>query len=411
MLTSPQSPIDRSGQSRPSEHVLRGAKSHAANTPSSQMNSRLVMSTVWPFVLYLLLASSLVSAAPARNTWEGKDCSVSIILDKFYLARFNMPDTGRAMILAREEIFGIMRDVNDIYIKHFNVGLPVRNVLEMSDQTSPGDALNYPRSSDEAILDNLVKGIQSRQGVFEAVKDSCVVLLVTHQNLKGRLGSAFGAYTQQNSRNGGVCDKRGFNAGFVTTFFQDGAYDREKIVTTMAHEIGHMYGAPHDGDSPKYPDGPGKLPQCVNKQKPFIMTSTVSGAPNDHSRSFSDCAQWSIKAKLNVASECFVERNSVVYLQYPDGRYQQVAPAAIKKATTPASRKQPASAPAKKQSTPPAKKVVTKPPAAPSQSKKPDPKVSQPQPVQNKPAAQKQTQPKTLPKVMTQKQALNATRT
>lgn len=276
----------------------------------------LVISTIFLFSQYFhhVGASRQVTALYKRSSaTAGKDCGISIILDDFYLGSFVRRDRQSALWMAKNEINDVMREVNSIFTNEFQVGLPVVNIIPLNTGYSTPRNLMHTSRNVNDLAKNAAYSNKYGSGVFSQTKNSCAVLLITYQNFGSKLGSAYGEYRGRGT-NGGICDRGGFNIGTVTAYFNGARLSREMFISTVAHEIGHMFGAPHDGHVPYPPYGTGNLPQCTPFRDKFIMNSVVK--PGRNSRRFSVCSKWSIETKLNYYSSCFSRRGSLPYKQY-----------------------------------------------------------------------------------------------
>ncbi|KOB70184.1 Disintegrin and metalloproteinase domain-containing protein 10, partial [Operophtera brumata] len=93
---------------------------------------------------------------------------------------------------------------------------------------------------------------------------------------------------------GGVCDRRAYGRSFNTLAIAHSTTAAEDRVPegiaaiTLAHEIGHSFGAHHDNNYP--------LPEC----RGYLMSSHSSLTYSDQSFEFSPCSNKLIAATLNT---------------------------------------------------------------------------------------------------------------
>ncbi|CAK1543414.1 unnamed protein product [Leptosia nina] len=97
---------------------------------------------------------------------------------------------------------------------------------------------------------------------------------------------------------GGVCDRRASGRSFNTLALAHGtAEEAERVperiaASTLAHELGHSFGAHHDDNFPN--------PEC----KGFLMGSQSSTSQTSHNYEFSICSKRLIAATLNSMGYC-----------------------------------------------------------------------------------------------------------
>lgn len=269
--------------------------------------------------MFFMYISSIESKTIGQSLFKrsssaaGRDCTLSVIVDDFYLGSFGRRDRSSAFIMARNEIFDALREVNSIFMNEFQVGLPVVQIQQLNTGYSAPKSLMHTSRDVDHLVSNIANSNARGEGIFAHTRNSCAILYITYQNFGSKLGSAYGVYNGPGT-SGGICDKNGFNVATITGFFSNGRLSRNMLISTLAHEIGHMFGAHHDGRVPYPPYGTGNLPQCTPSPDTFIMNSVVKTGRN--SRRFSVCSTWSIRSKLNYYSSCFVRRGSAPYQQY-----------------------------------------------------------------------------------------------
>jgi hypothetical protein len=190
---------------------------------------------------------------------------ISILGDAAYLARYASEAQARDAILAR------LNSVDGIFSSQVGVELQVASVNLAGELTTGLSATTDPST----LLEELA-GV--RQQSAELV-DTGLTHLFTGRQLDGNTTGI--AYTHA------LCSRR-FGASLTE------AHDSAALDTLItAHEIGHVFGAPHDGTG-----------QCASTpQDQYIMTPTFSGTSIT---SFSQCSLDQINAVIDSYS-CVVK--------------------------------------------------------------------------------------------------------
>ncbi|CAK1591106.1 unnamed protein product [Parnassius mnemosyne] len=102
---------------------------------------------------------------------------------------------------------------------------------------------------------------------------------------------------------GGLCDRRAYGRSFNTLALAHAtADDKERVperiaALTLAHEMGHSFGAHHDDNFPN--------PECHG----YLMSSQSSTTENGHNLEFSLCSKRLIAATLSSMSYCLIEQD------------------------------------------------------------------------------------------------------
>ncbi|CAG5055141.1 unnamed protein product [Parnassius apollo] len=102
---------------------------------------------------------------------------------------------------------------------------------------------------------------------------------------------------------GGLCDRRAYGRSFNTLALAHAtADDNERVperiaALTLAHEMGHSFGAHHDDNFPN--------PECHG----YLMSSQSSTTENGHNLEFSLCSKRLIAATLSSMSYCLIEQD------------------------------------------------------------------------------------------------------
>jgi hypothetical protein len=87
--------------------------------------------TIQPAAEQASAAPSTLSAAAhlQKRAGTNKACSVVFLLDPFYLGTFGTQDPAVAFEKGKEELYAVTRTVNEVFMRHFGVGLAVEKVL------------------------------------------------------------------------------------------------------------------------------------------------------------------------------------------------------------------------------------------------------------------------------------------
>lgn len=198
---------------------------------------------------YDVIVGELRERTPALQAGVATEgVEISILADAAYLARYASEAEARDALLVR------MNNVDGIFISQLGVELQVASVSIASDSTA---SLSATTDSSE-LLESLAQLRQRNPALI----GTGLTHLFTGRQLDGR--NAGIAYTEA------LCSRR--FAASITLVHDSVALD--SLIT--AHEIGHVFGAPHDG-----------VKQCAaTPQNQYIMTPSISTAVT----SFSQCS-------------------------------------------------------------------------------------------------------------------------
>eukprot|EP01134_Creolimax_fragrantissima_P007004 CFRG7004T1 len=151
---------------------------------------------------------------------------------------------------------------------------------------------------------------------FSAINwdDSCLAHLFTYQDYGGgTLGLAWVGDASSNgqAQAGGICEQqvntrnglRSLNSGLTTSLNFGRPVPEVVVFLTVAHEIGHNFGAEHDPDGTCAPGG---------SQGNYIMYAQAGDGSLPNNRAFSTCSIASMVEVMDEKATCFVP--------YPEAR-------------------------------------------------------------------------------------------
>jgi len=217
-----------------------------------------------PADVYGALIGELRAGAEAMKAGATERVGISILGDAAFLARYSSES------LARDAILTCINNVDGIFSSQLGVELQVASVNLGDELTSGLVATTVPSD----LLEDLARVRQQTP----ALTDTGLTHLFTGRQLDGN--SAGIAYTSA------LCSRR--FAASLSMAHNSVALD--SLIT--AHEIGHVFGAPHDG-----------VEQCAaTPQNQFIMTPTLTST---QVASFSQCSLDQINAVI-ASYSCLV---------------------------------------------------------------------------------------------------------
>ncbi|GFS17062.1 disintegrin and metalloproteinase domain-containing protein 10 [Elysia marginata] len=130
----------------------------------------------------------------------------------------------------------------------------------------------------------------------------CLAIAFTFSDFSGTAGSAYVAYSDGSSA-GGICQKPveidsqniSYNS-IVLTYLLDGKRRTEmEVLLTLAHEIGHSFGAPHDDET---------FCSGTEEHGDFIMSTTTNTGYKANNYRFSECSLRNMLPVIKYKGHC-----------------------------------------------------------------------------------------------------------
>lgn len=192
----------------------------------------------------------------------GARLDLAVVADELFIAR-----EGE---FAEAALLSILNIVDGIYVMQIGIHLGLADLVLLD---SPG-----PFTSNDART--LLSQLEEYKASNPTFRASGLAHLFTGRNLDEQQGSSGQLVGVANV--GAICSAR-FGAGLTQATFP-----MLSNALIAAHEIGHNFGAPHDGEEGS---------PCAHEPPDFLMATSVNG-----SREFSQCSIEKIAAKLQNAA-------------------------------------------------------------------------------------------------------------
>eukprot|EP00049_Salpingoeca_infusionum_P003571 m.67989 g.67989 ORF g.67989 m.67989 type:complete len:472 (-) comp12183_c0_seq1:445-1860(-) len=291
-----------------SEHALGHSMMAGANSSTFPFSSDLQTKL-----------ESAIRQRRAVGTSTSGYCTIFVDFDKSFRRKW-----GKKTKKVKAKIATIMAQIEawsatvfpDVQLHHVGT--------EYHDDIHPD--IDLPIGSTASSFLTYVQRVMAQDAVGERVRKSkkvrpnevCLNLFLSHIDLAG--GSA-GATVVSNSNAGGVCDQqikappvssvesdlRAWNVIVVTSNFDGKKLSLDTLTHTIAHEVGHAFGAQHTcclgcsyEDTCEFLEGNRCNPEGDFK---YLMYPYITSGPN--SWTFSRCSNRAIKSALEERGTCF----------------------------------------------------------------------------------------------------------
>eukprot|EP00039_Didymoeca_costata_P027223 m.17835 g.17835 ORF g.17835 m.17835 type:complete len:758 (+) comp6124_c0_seq1:142-2415(+) len=153
------------------------------------------------------------------------------------------------------------------------------------------------------VSGNYNDGVAFLEAFSSQTWDACLAMLFTHREFPdGLLGLA---WVGEPGNNGGICADGGYNTAFVTTLNFGSTVGTSVNQITVAHEIGHNFGSPHDETAECSPGG---------SDGNFIMFPQATDGSKKNNRLFSSCSRYQMSRNFLDKREkdgCFSAQRDV----------------------------------------------------------------------------------------------------
>ncbi|XP_072948043.1 disintegrin and metalloproteinase domain-containing protein 10-like isoform X2 [Epargyreus clarus] len=232
-------------------------------------------------------------------------CDLLLLADKEFFERdanSSLNHVVRRMIhaVAQADIIFRNADFNEDGIPD-NIGFSVKYILVLtSNETNT-------RVFGDLLKENAIDGrtYLMRFARLRRLSEVCLgVAFSGHAFYNRTLGLSFTSLGGgMGGAAGGLCDRRAYGRSFNTLALAHATDDeRERVperiaALTLAHEMGHSFGAHHDDNFPN--------PECHG----YLMGSQSSTSTSSHQFEFSICSKRLIAATLSSMSYCLIEED------------------------------------------------------------------------------------------------------
>lgn len=231
-----------------------------------------------PTAKFRALIGELRTAADAAFADAPREIEISMIGDFEFTAQFGS-GAADAMLLR-------MNMVDGIFSSQVGVTTIPTDFITFNSNTDP-----FTSSEPSTLLEQL----GNYRNATALVRSRGLAHLLTGRRLNGNIIGI--AYL------GGICSARnGAGLSEVSPFIDS--------IFVIAHEIGHNFGAPHDGEAGS---------PCVNTPQTFLMAPELN-----NNGTFSDCSLQQIQTRIQTASCVVAARNRDLAVSVPSADIQTV---------------------------------------------------------------------------------------
>jgi hypothetical protein len=183
---------------------------------------------------------------------------LSILIDAAFRAQYASDAAAVDAVIVR------LNNVDGMFSSQFDADVEVASI-QLADASMP--------VSDSLEADVLLRSVAARRAANAQLANTGITHLFTGRDLKGTVVGL--AYIDQ------VCD--GAYGAALSEVRSRGAWFDSLVV---AHELGHSFGAPHDGEG-----------ECVDAPKTYLMSPYINGSDR-----FSNCSNYVMQRRLQAAS-------------------------------------------------------------------------------------------------------------